>query len=103
MKQLAAGPPEVVEASLTRVKREFKSIIQRMLLRKNIEGEVDLSYVVTAEGKVTTAKVLASYPTGVFDSAATRSLSGVRYKPVMQDGKASEVSTKLRIAFRLTK
>ena len=102
MKQAAAGPPEVVEASLTRVKG-IQIDYPEDALRKNIEGWVDLSYVVTAEGKVTTAKVLASYPTGVFDSAATRSLSRVRYKPVMQDGQASVVSTKLRIAFRLTK
>jgi TonB family protein len=102
MKQAAAGPPEVIEASLTRVK-----VIQidypEDALRRNIEGWVDLSYVVTEEGKVTAAKVLASYPARVFDSAATRSLSRVRYKPVMQDGHASVVSTKLRIAFRLTK
>ena len=102
LKQAAAGPPEVAEASLTRV-RGIQIDYPEDALRNNIEGWVDLSYVVTAEGKVTTPKVLGSYPTGVFDSAATRSLSRVRYKPLMQDGKASVVSTKLRIAFRLAK
>jgi TonB family protein len=102
MKQAAAGPPEVVEASLTRVKG-IQIDYPEGALRKNVEGWVDLSYVVTAEGKVTSAKVLASYPAGVFDSAATRSLSRVRYKPVVQDGQANAVSTKLRITFRLTK
>jgi len=102
MKQAAAGPPEVIEASLTRVKL-IQIDYPEDALRRNIEGWVDLSYVVTEEGKVTAAKVLASYPARVFDSAATRSLSRVRYKPVMQDGHASVVSTKLRIAFRLTK
>jgi TonB family protein len=59
--------------------------------------------VVTAEGKVTKVKVLDSSPTGTFDSAASRALSRVRYKPMIQAGKPIAVSTKLRIAFRLSK
>ncbi|GAC1669601.1 MAG: hypothetical protein NVS9B2_14500 [Steroidobacteraceae bacterium] len=102
MRQAAAGPPEVVEASLARVKA-MQIDYPEDALRKGIEGWVELSYLVTAEGKVAAPTVLASSPAGVFDSAATRSLSRVRYKPVIQDGKASAVSTKLRIAFRMTK
>ncbi len=102
MRQAAAGPPEVVEASLARVKA-MQIDYPEDALRKGIEGWVELSYLVTAEGKVAAPTVLASSPAGVFDSAATRSLSRVRYKPVIQDGKASVVSTKLRIAFRMTK
>jgi protein TonB len=59
--------------------------------------------VVTAEGKVTTIKVLDSSPKGVFELAATRALQRVRYKPATQGGKSSAVSTKLRISFRMTK
>jgi TonB family protein len=104
MKQAAAagGPPEVTEASLTRL-RSIELDYPTDALRKNIEGWVELSYVVSAEGKVTTVKVLNSSPAGLFDAAAAKALGRVRYKPVMQGGKATAVSTKLRIAFRVSK
>jgi TonB family protein len=102
LKQTAAGAQEVPEGSLTRIKG-IELDYPGDALRKNIEGWVDLSYVVTAEGKVTTVKVLGSSPQGVFEAAATKALLRVRYKPPAQGGKASAVSTKLRIAFHMAK
>jgi TonB family protein len=101
-KQAGAGMPVVAEASLTRVKG-VQIDYPAEALRKNIEGWVDLSYVVTTDGKITTINVLDSNPNGVFDAAATRAVSRARYKPMTQDGKPIAVSTKLRIAFRLSK
>ncbi len=102
--QVKASPsmPEVAEASLTRVKG-VQVDYPSDALRKNIEGWVDLSYVVTTEGKIATINVLDSNPSGTFDAAATRALSRMRYKPMVQNGKPVAVSTKLRIAFRLQK
>jgi TonB family protein len=102
MKLAATGPPEVVESTLTRVKA-IELDYPEQALRKHIEGWVDLSYGVTAEGKVAKIKVLESTPAGVFDAAATRALSRVRYKPALQSGKPIAVTTKLRISFRLSK
>jgi TonB family protein len=102
LKQAAAGVPEVTEASLTRSKSinlEYPDAARRA----NIEGWVDLSFHVTADGKVSTVKVLNANPAGAFEAAATRAVSRARYAPMMQNGKAIEVSTKLRIAFRLAK
>ncbi len=101
-KQAAAGPREVSEADLTKLKA-IELEYPRGALAKNIEGWVSLSYMVTAEGKVTGVKVLDSSPTGVFDEAAVRALARVRYKPMLQGGKPVAVSTKLRIAFRVSK
>jgi TonB family protein len=102
LKPAPAAMPEVVEASLSRVKG-IELDYPTEALRRSIEGWVDLSYVVTAEGKVTTVKVLDSSPKGMFDTAATRALTRVRYKPPTPGGKSTAVSTKLRIAFRLSK
>jgi TonB family protein len=102
MKLAGAAAPEVLEASLTRIKG-IQLDYPDEALRKNIEGWVDLSYMVTADGKVTKVKVLDSSPAGVFDAAASRALSRLRYKPMTVNGKASAVNTKLRIAFRLAK
>jgi TonB family protein len=98
----AAGMPEVTEASLTRVKAiELDYPLEA--LRRNVEGWADLSYVVTAEGKVTNVKVLNASPKGVFDAAATKAILRVRYTPPAQSGKSIAVSTKLRITFRMSK
>ncbi len=102
LKQSVTGPPEVVEATLTRVKG-IEVDYPTGALNKEIEGWVDLSYVVTADGKVTAVKILGSSPANVFDSAATRAISRVRYTPVVQGGKPMVVSTKLRLAFRMKK
>lgn len=101
-KQTAAGPQEVSEGDLSKLKPielEYPSTA----LARNIEGWVNLSYMVTAEGKVTGVKVLESSPTGVFDAAAVRAMARVRYKPMLQGGKPVAVTTKLRIAFHLAK
>jgi len=102
LKLTATGPPEVLEASLARAKA-IELDYPTDALRRGVEGWVDISYVVTAEGKVTTIKVLDSSPKSVFDAAATRALARMRYKPATQGGKSIAVSTKLRISFRLSK
>jgi TonB family protein len=101
VRQANAGPPEVTEGSLTKVKAielEYPS----SALSKGTEGWVSLSFVVTVDGKVTALKVLDSSPAGVFDTAASRAMARVRYKPPMLGGKPTAVSTKLRIAFRMS-
>jgi protein TonB len=103
VKLTAAGAtPEVTEASLARVKA-LELDYPAEALRKNVEGWVELAFVVTADGKVAQIKVLNSSPAGTFDAAATKAISRARYKPVVQGGKPIAVSTKLRIAFRLGK
>jgi TonB family protein len=102
MKLASAGPPEVVESTLTRVKA-IRLDYPGDALRKNIEGWVDLSFVVTADGKVTKINVLDSSPAGIFDSAAEKALGRLKYKPTLINGKPAAVSTKVRIAFRLSK
>jgi protein TonB len=102
MKQATPGVPDVIEASLTRVKGievEYPSDA----LRRNLEGWVELAYLVNADGKVASVSIADSNPAGVFDAAAIRALSRVRYKPTVQGGKPIAVRTKVRIAFKLSK
>jgi len=101
-KLAGAGPREVSEGDLTKVKG-IELDYPSGALAKAVEGWVNVSYMVTAEGKVTGVKVLDSSPAGVFDAAATRAVSRVRYKPPLQGGKPVAVTTKLRIAFRMAK
>ena len=102
LKLAGSGTPDVIEATLTRV-RPIQLDYPDSALRKNIEGWVDLSFEVTADGKVAKVKVLDANPAGIFDDAASRAISRMRYKPMMQAGKPIAVNTKLRIAFRVAK
>jgi TonB family protein len=101
-KLASAGPQEVSEGDLTKV-RGIELDYPSAALAKGVEGWVNVSYMVTAEGKVTGVKVLESSPAGVFEAAAMRAVSRVRYKPPLRGGKPVSVTTKLRIAFRLAK
>jgi TonB family protein len=102
LKAGADEPPLVTEASLSRV-RSIELDYPEDALRKGVEGWVDLSFQVTTEGKVTKVAVLDSSPPKVFDTAASRALSRVRYKPVLQGGKPIVVNAKLRIVFHMQK
>jgi periplasmic protein TonB len=102
-KLAASGTPqEVVESTLTRLKK-LEVEYPPSALARQIEGTVDVSYAVTAKGSVAAVKILNSSPPGVFDSAATFAVSHLRYKPVLQSGKAVAVVTKLRVTFRVAK
>ena len=64
---------------------------------------MDLAYTVTAEGKVADVTVVDSSPKKTFESAATNAAYRVRYKPVIKDGRAISVTTKIRVVFKISK
>jgi TonB family protein len=96
----ASGPKEVAEASLTRT-RKLEIDYPRNALENRIEGAVEIGYTVTAKGVVSDIKVLDSNPSGIFEKAATDAVSRVHYKPVLEEGKAVAVTTKMLVKFRL--
>ncbi len=71
-------------------------------LERGTEGWVDLSFTVTAEGKVADVTVIDSNPKKTFDLAASNAAYRVRYKPVLKDGKPISVSTGLRVVFKVS-
>jgi TonB family protein len=93
-------PEEVPEGTLIRV-RKLEIEYPRTATSRKIEGAVDIGYTVTSKGSVTDVKILDSSPPGIFEAAASRAVSRLRYKPVMQGGKAVAVLTKLRVTFRI--
>src|SRR6202044_839802 len=96
----ASGPKEVAEASLTRT-RKLEIEYPRNALAHRIEGSVELAYTVTAKGAVADINVLDSNPPGVFEKAASNAVAQLRYKPVLDDGKAVAVATKMLVRFRV--
>jgi protein TonB len=92
--------PEVAENSLTRL-RPLDVEYPSGALQKKIQGTVELAYVVTAKGAVSGIKVLDANPTGIFETAAVKAISRLRYKPSIDGrGKPIAVSTKMLVIFR---
>ena len=100
-KTAASGaPPEVGEASLTRL-RALEIEYPSDALKKRIQGTVEVGYLVSAKGMVSDIKVIDANPTGIFEAAATKAISRLRYKPSVDDhGKPIAVSTKMLVIFR---
>jgi TonB family protein len=95
------GMQEVAENSLTRLKPLQVQYPSRALVRE-IQGWVEIGYTVTPKGKVVDVKALRADPAGVFESAATDAVARLSYKPVTKDGTPIAVTTKIRVAFRLS-
>jgi TonB family protein len=99
----AAGDAlQMPEQSLTRVSKLDVQYPPRAL-QSNIEGWVELSYTVGADGNVSNIKVLNAAPSRTFEASATRAVSHLRYQPVIQGGKAISVGTQVRIVYRVPK
>ncbi len=60
-------------------------------LQRGIEGHVLLEFTVTKTGSVQDAKVIESFPPGIFDRAAIRAASKFRYEPKVVDGERQDV------------
>jgi protein TonB len=93
--------PEVPEASLTRTK-QLKPQYPHQALVNSVEGWVEIGYTVTPTGKIIDAQALRSNPAGVFEAAGLDAVNHLRYQPYVKDGKPTAVTTKIRVAFRLS-
>jgi len=94
------APQEVSETSLTRT-RKLSIDYPDSAFTKKIEGTVEIAYTVTPKGAVTDIRIVQSNPPGIFDKAAIKAVSRLRYEPVVEGGKAVAVSTKILLNFRL--
>jgi protein TonB len=93
---------QMPEQSLTRLNKLDVQYPARAL-QSNIEGWVELSYTVGADGNVSNIKVLNATPARTFEASATRAVSHLRYQPVIQGGRAISVGTQVRIVYRVPK
>jgi len=94
--------PQVPEQNLTRINKLAIEYPSRAL-QTNVEGWVEISYTVLADGSVANVKIAGSSPPKVFDSAASKAVSRLRYQPVVQNGSPVAVGTMLRVVFRVPK
>jgi periplasmic protein TonB len=72
-----------------------------MALRNNIEGWVDLEFVVDQQGEPRDIVVTAAEPEGTFERAATAAVARYRFQPFVMDGVTYERRARVRVRFAL--
>ena len=65
----------------------------------NIDGWVDLQFLVDTDGAVTDVKVVGAQPVGIFEQVALDAVHHWRYLPQMHDGKALGQRARVRLRF----
>jgi TonB family protein len=70
-------------------------------VRANLEGFVEFSVTIAANGSVADAEILRSEPPGVFDQSAQTAIRKWKFKPKLEDGKPVEAHGFQRIDYKL--
>ena len=83
------------------VSRKVKPIYPRKARRKNIEGYVNLSFIVDEQGIPSQITVDSAKPEKTFNRAAIRAVKKWRFKPGTVQGKAVKVRVSQAIEFKL--
>ena len=69
--------------------------------QRGIEGQVTLSFTITAEGRVKNPEVISASPSGVFERNALRAIRRWRFKPKHSNGQAVAQRVTQTIEFAL--
>ena len=73
-------------------------------LSRGIEGFVELSFTVDAEGRVVNPVVLHAEPEGMFERAALQAIAKWQYSPAVEDGQPMPVhDVRQRIVFQMSR
>ena len=104
--QPVAAPPVVAPSPSSddrnfQLTRKVEASYPQRALRQRIEGWVELTFTVTANGDVSDVKVIDSQPRREFDREATRALSQWKFKPRIANGKPVAASARQRLEFKL--
>jgi TonB family protein len=91
----------IIQAASLPRRREMPAIYPREALLSNIEGWVDLEFVISAEGAPTEVKVKAAQPSRVFETAAMQALRQWRFEPIVRNGAPQARRATLRMEFKL--
>lgn len=69
---------------------------------KGTEGYVVFSLLIGITGEIEQARIVESYPEGVFDEAATQGINQWRFEPAMYQGQAVRAWARQRVRFDLS-
>ena len=90
----------VAESSLTRT-RYVPPEFPRTAREKNINGWVDVQFLVRTDGTVGDASIVGAQPVGIFEQSALEAVRRWRYRPVLQGGQPVNQRTHVRVRFAM--
>jgi protein TonB len=93
-------PPRVPDRQATAVFRP-EPTYPLHARQRGIEGFVELSLTIGADGKVKEARVLRSEPAGVFDETTRKAALRWRYEPAIRNGRPTTARKRQIVRFRL--
>ena len=64
-----------------------------------MEGWVDVTFLVNADGTVSEAAIVGAQPVGIFEQSALEAVRRWRYQPVMHDGAPVTQHARVRLRF----
>lgn len=92
--------PGEIDGSLTALKRTEPGY-PASARRRNIEGWVQVQFVVNEHGRPEQIRVLAAKPKDIFDRSVVESISHWRFRPGTVNGAAVRVLVEQTIRFQL--
>jgi len=95
-----AADPTVAISTLTRT-NYVAPVYPRAAQRRNVTGSVDVMFTVSTIGTVTDISVIDAEPGDTFNQAAMNAVAKWRFEPVIENGRAVEKRTAVRLAFNL--
>jgi TonB family protein len=94
---LAAAAP----ASEVGLLSSVPAVYPEEAIERNVEGWVDLEFVVDRNGQPRDLEVVQALPPGRFDEAALTAVERYRYAPFERDGRIYERRVRLRVRFEI--
>ena len=101
--QPAPNPADAVQDVPLVLTKPIRPVYPSSAALKGVEGWVELTFTVAADGRVVNPRVTAANPAGVFDNAALRAVQAARYQALSRSDPSISRQAKLKLAFRLTK
>ena len=96
----AAGPLAVTPARLL-YEPDLSSAYPRRARNARLSGQTLLDVAVGADGRVQRVEIISSSPPGVFERAAKKAASRLRYEPSKRGGRPQASRVKLELDWRL--
>jgi protein TonB len=90
---------EVIPASQLRLLAAPEATYPQEAIDANLEGWVDLEFIVDPTGKPRDGVVIDARPRGRFDATALAAVAAYRYAPFELDGRIYERRVRLRLRF----
>jgi periplasmic protein TonB len=99
---VAPTPAPTLENKNFQLKSRVPATYPQRAMRQRVEGWVEMSFTITANGDVANIAVVDAKPRREFDREAIRALSQWKFTPRIENGKPVSATARQRLEFKLS-